>query len=131
MALTSKDSGSKAANPYLWRSQRPFEIDSLAPTMSLLTHDTPAANDTALELRDVTKFYGNFRAVDEVSFRLPRGSIYGFLGPNGAGKTTTLRMILDIIRPTSGAITILGQSSAIKVRQRVGYLPEEKGLYKK
>ncbi len=99
--------------------------------MSLLTHDMLAANDTALELRDVTKFYGNFRAVDEVSFRLPRGSIYGFLGPNGAGKTTTLRMILDIIRPTSGAITILGQSSALKVRQRVGYLPEEKGLYKK
>jgi ABC-2 type transport system ATP-binding protein len=99
--------------------------------MSLLTHETLAASDTALELRSVTKLYGNFRAVDEVSFSLPTGSIYGFLGPNGAGKTTTLRMILDIIRPTSGAIKILGQSSALKVRQRVGYLPEEKGLYKK
>jgi len=99
--------------------------------MSLSTHDPLAVNDTALELRDVTKFYGDFRAVDDVSFSLPTGSIYGFLGPNGAGKTTTLRMILDIIRPSSGAITILGQSSALKVRQRVGYLPEEKGLYKK
>jgi len=99
--------------------------------MSLLIQDYLAATDTALELRSVTKFYGDFRAVEDVSFSLPAGSIYGFLGPNGAGKTTTLRMILDIIRPSSGTITILGQSSALKVRQRVGYLPEEKGLYKK
>ncbi len=99
--------------------------------MSLLIQDSLAATDTALELRSVTKFYGDFRAVEDVSFSLPTGSIYGFLGPNGAGKTTTLRMILDIIRPSSGTITILGQSSALKVRQRIGYLPEEKGLYKK
>ncbi len=89
------------------------------------------ASDSVLELRNVTKFFGDFRAVDDVSFRLPRGSIYGFLGPNGAGKTTTLRMILEIIKPTSGSITILGRSSALAVRQRIGYLPEEKGLYKK
>ena len=87
--------------------------------------------DTPLELRGVTKLFGDFRAVDDVSFSLPAGSIYGFLGPNGAGKTTTIRMILEIIRPTSGSITILGQSSALTVRQRIGYLPEEKGLYKK
>ena len=84
-----------------------------------------------LELSGVTKLFGNFRAVDDVSFRLPAGSIYGFLGPNGAGKTTTIRMILEIIKPTSGTITVLGESSALKVRQRIGYLPEEKGLYKK
>lgn len=84
-----------------------------------------------LELRGVTKLFGDFRAVDDVSFSLPAGSIYGFLGPNGAGKTTTIRMILEIIRPTSGSITVLGESSALKVRQRIGYLPEEKGLYKK
>lgn len=84
-----------------------------------------------LELRGVTKRFGDFRAVDDVSFSLPAGSIYGFLGPNGAGKTTTIRMILEIIRPTSGSITVLGESSALKVRQRIGYLPEEKGLYKK
>lgn len=84
-----------------------------------------------LELRGVTKLFGDFRAVDDVSFSLPAGSIYGFLGPNGAGKTTTIRMILEIIKPTSGFITVLGESSALKVRQRIGYLPEEKGLYKK
>src|SRR5215467_255506 len=84
-----------------------------------------------LELRQVTKMYGSFKAVDDLSFRLERGSICGFLGPNGAGKTTTIRMILEIIRPSSGAITVLGQSSALKVRHRLGYLPEEKGLYKK
>jgi ABC-2 type transport system ATP-binding protein len=84
-----------------------------------------------LELRGVTKLFGDFRAVDDVSFSLPAGSIYGFLGPNGAGKTTTIRMILEIIKPTSGSITVLGSPSALKVRQRIGYLPEEKGLYKK
>ncbi len=84
-----------------------------------------------LELRGVTKLFGGFRAVDDVSFQLPAGAIYGFLGPNGAGKTTTIRMILEIIKPTSGSITVLGASSALQVRQRIGYLPEEKGLYKK
>jgi len=90
-----------------------------------------SANGAILELRQVTKMYGSFKAVDDLSFSLERGSICGFLGPNGAGKTTTIRMILEIIKPSSGAITVLGQSSALKVRHRLGYLPEEKGLYKK
>ncbi len=85
----------------------------------------------AVVLEGVTKKYGDFTAVDDVSAVIPTGSIYGFLGPNGAGKTTTIRMILDIIEPTSGAITVLGSSSALAVRERIGYLPEEKGLYKK
>jgi ABC-2 type transport system ATP-binding protein len=84
-----------------------------------------------LELERVTKLYGDFRAVDDVSFRVQEGSITGFLGPNGAGKTTTLRMILGILRPTSGRIAVFGAPSALEVRARVGYLPEEKGLYKK
>jgi ABC-2 type transport system ATP-binding protein len=88
-------------------------------------------NDPALELTNVVKRYGQFTAVNDVSLSVPRGVIYGFLGPNGAGKTTTLRMILEIIRPTSGSIRVLGQSSALAVRDRIGYLPEEKGLYKK
>jgi len=90
-----------------------------------------SSDEVALELRHITKYYGDFKAVDDVSFRLPTGSIHGFLGPNGAGKTTTIRMILDIIQPTSGAITVLGRPTALEVRQRIGYLPEEKGLYKK
>jgi ABC-2 type transport system ATP-binding protein len=85
----------------------------------------------ALELREVTKFYGEFRAVDDLSLALPGGKVYGFLGPNGAGKTTTIRMILDIIKPSRGSIQVLGRSSALLVRERIGYLPEEKGLYKK
>jgi len=84
-----------------------------------------------LELERVSKYFGDFPAVQELSFSVPAGCIFGFLGPNGAGKTTSLRMILDILRPTTGSITILGHPSALKVRDRVGYLPEEKGLYKK
>ena len=97
------------------------------PSMPATTNSESAP----LELRNVTKLFGAFRAVDDVSFNLPAGSIYGFLGPNGAGKTTTIRMILEIIKPTTGSITVLGANSALKVRQRIGYLPEEKGLYKK
>lgn len=82
-------------------------------------------------LEDVVKRYGGFTAVDGLSFAIAPGEIYGFLGPNGAGKTTTLRMMLDIIQPTSGRIVILGSESAIPVRRRIGYLPEERGLYKK
>lgn len=87
--------------------------------------------ENVLELSKVCKKYGAFTAVDDMSFVIPRGAIYGFLGPNGAGKTTTIRMILDILKPDSGNINILGESSALNVRQRIGYLPEEKGLYKK
>lgn len=82
-------------------------------------------------LENVIKRYGGFTAVDDLSFEVAAGEIYGFLGPNGAGKTTTLRMMLDIIQPTSGRIQILGSESAIPVRRRIGYLPEERGLYKK
>jgi ABC-2 type transport system ATP-binding protein len=91
----------------------------------------PLIASPALELRDVSKRYGDFTAVDRISLSVPSGSIFGFLGPNGAGKTTTLRMILDIIQPTEGSITLLGSNSALSLRNRIGYLPEEKGLYKK
>jgi ABC-2 type transport system ATP-binding protein len=84
-----------------------------------------------LELDSVTKLYGDFRAVDQVSFAVRAGTITGFLGPNGAGKTTTLRMILGILQPSSGRISVFGAPSALAVRERIGYLPEEKGLYKK
>lgn len=65
----------------------------------------------ALELRNVSKFYGDFCAVNDLSLTVPTGCIYGFLGPNGAGKTTSLRMILDILRPTSGSIRVSGGAS--------------------
>jgi ABC-2 type transport system ATP-binding protein len=90
-----------------------------------------ASADLALELRGVTKYFGEFKAVSDLSFALERGAIRGFLGPNGAGKTTTIRMILDIFKPSSGEIRVLGRPSALDVRDQIGYLPEEKGLYKK
>ncbi|MFK7864572.1 MAG: ABC transporter ATP-binding protein [Pseudohongiellaceae bacterium] len=88
-------------------------------------------SESVLSLGNVVKTYGDFTAVNGISLDIPKGSIYGFLGPNGAGKTTTIRMILEIIKPTSGTVTILGHSSALDVRNKIGYLPEEKGLYKK
>ncbi len=87
--------------------------------------------DKPLVLETIAKRFGGFSAVDDLSFSVDKGEIFGFLGPNGAGKTTTLRMILDIIPPTSGRILVLGSSSAIPVRRRIGYLPEERGLYRK
>ena len=87
--------------------------------------------ESVLSLQHVSKTYGEFTAVKDVSLNIPKGSIYGLLGPNGAGKTTTIRLILEIIKPTQGKISILGHSSALDVRNRIGYLPEEKGLYKK
>lgn len=87
--------------------------------------------NSVLNLQNVSKTYGGFTAVNDVSLSIPKGSIYGLLGPNGAGKTTTIRMILEILKPSSGRIRILGHDSALDVRNRIGYLPEEKGLYKK
>jgi len=85
----------------------------------------------ALELDSVCKSFGDLRAVDSLSVRVPSGSIYGLLGPNGAGKTTTLRMITNIIRPDSGRIQVLGEPSGGAVKDRIGYMPEERGLYRK
>lgn len=87
--------------------------------------------ESVLSLDRVHKRFGDFTAVHELSLEVPRGSVYGFLGPNGAGKTTTIRMILSIYEPTSGSVRVLGRASALEVRARIGYLPEEKGLYKK
>lgn len=85
----------------------------------------------ALTLDGVTKRFGRVTAVDNISLRIPRGAIYGFLGQNGAGKTTTLRMVMSIIYPDSGSLEVLGMGNAEALKDRLGYLPEEKGLYKK
>ena len=85
----------------------------------------------ALTLDGVNKRYGDFHAVRDLSFQVEKGSICGFLGPNGAGKTSTLRMILGLQPATSGRIEILGASDGRQVRDRIGFLPEERGLYKK
>jgi ABC-2 type transport system ATP-binding protein len=86
----------------------------------------------ALVVRGLVKAFGNHIAVDDVSFEVPRGVVYGILGPNGAGKSTTLRMINDIFAPDAGEITVLdGLSPGTAAAQRIGYLPEERGLYPK
>lgn len=85
----------------------------------------------ALDLQQVNKRYGDFHAVRDLSFSVEPGSIFGFLGPNGAGKTSTLRMVLGLIPPSSGAITVLGSTDPTKVRDRIGFLPEERGLYRR
>ncbi len=86
---------------------------------------------TPLILQNVRKMFGSVRAVDGVSLSIPGGVIFGMLGPNGAGKTTTIRMVMDIIRPDSGRIEVLGFSQPSAAKNRVGYLPEERGLYRK
>ena len=85
----------------------------------------------ALVVTGVTKRYGDFEAVRDLSFTAPTGRILGFLGPNGAGKTTTLRMVLGLIEPTAGTIEVLGAPDARQVRSRIGFLPEERGLYRR
>jgi ABC-2 type transport system ATP-binding protein len=87
--------------------------------------------DHALTLDGVTKRFGSFTAVSDLSLQVPKGCIYGFLGQNGAGKTTTIRMVMSIFHPDSGRISVLGHPDAQEVKDRLGYLPEEKGLYKK
>ncbi len=87
--------------------------------------------DAAVSLQNLVKTFGTHRAVDGVSLEIPKGIIFGLIGPNGAGKTTTIRMILDILRPDSGQVRILGQPAGDQANNRIGYLPEERGLYRK
>jgi ABC-2 type transport system ATP-binding protein len=88
-------------------------------------------NTNVVEADGIVKTYNGFKAVDSISFTIPTGSIYGLLGPNGAGKTTTIRMMMRIILPDTGAIRIFGDALERVDKARIGYLPEERGLYKK
>ena len=86
---------------------------------------------SALAVEGVSKRFGGFQAVDDVSFEAERGRLTGFLGPNGAGKTTTLRMILGLVSPDQGRVLVLGSQDVRQVRDRIGFLPEERGLYRR
>ncbi len=88
-------------------------------------------SSSAIELEQVTKQFGKQVAVDSLDLVVPQGAIYGFIGPNGSGKTTTLRMILRIFQPDSGTVSVLGQAQGKTADDRLGYLPEERGLYKR
>ena len=87
--------------------------------------------ESAVSLHSLVKTFGQHRAVDGISLEIPRGIIFGLIGPNGAGKTTTIRMILDIFRPDSGEVKVFGMPAGDQVKDRVGYLPEERGLYRR
>jgi ABC-2 type transport system ATP-binding protein len=84
-----------------------------------------------IELNAVRKTYDHFVAVDDLSFHIEQGAVFGLLGPNGAGKTSTIRMMIGITAPDSGSINVFGQPFNRKALHRIGYLPEERGLYKK
>ncbi len=85
----------------------------------------------AIVLSDLHKSFGSKQAVRGLELRVPRGALYGVIGPNGAGKSTSLRMILSILFPDRGRIEVLGEDSALKAKDRIGYLPEERGVYRK
>jgi ABC-2 type transport system ATP-binding protein len=114
-----------AADPEHWMHIQAY-LDSHSRLVAIET-----TGMDAVVLENVNKSFGPVRAVADLSARIPTGVVYGFLGPNGAGKTTTIRMIMNIIRPDSGKIEVLGDSSAGAARARVGYMPEERGLYRK
>jgi ABC-2 type transport system ATP-binding protein len=85
----------------------------------------------AIRLQGVRKTFGSKVAVRDLDLAIPEGSLYGFLGPNGAGKSTTIRMIMAILFPDEGQIEVLGRRSAVESKDRIGYLPEERGVYRK
>lgn len=86
--------------------------------------------EAAIIAEGISKNYGTFRAVDNLNFEVRRGEIFAMLGPNGSGKTTTMRMILDILKPDTGRIAVLGGPLTDTTKDRIGYLPEERGLYR-
>jgi ABC-2 type transport system ATP-binding protein len=88
-------------------------------------------NGAAVRLEGVTKRFGQHTAVSQLDLVVPRGSVFGFLGPNGSGKTTTIRMIMGILLPDEGMVERLGGSPGVEGNDRVGYLPEERGVYRK
>ncbi len=85
----------------------------------------------ALEIEDITKRFGDFYAVKDLSLKIPQQTIFGLLGPNGAGKTTTIRMVMNIIIPDKGSIRVLNKKMDEAMKERIGYLPEDRGLYPK
>jgi len=89
------------------------------------------AEKETLRVENVTKRFGDFTAVDDLSFEVRPGRVFGFIGPNGAGKTTTIRMIVGITAPDEGRVRLFGEAMSARAQDKIGYLPEERGLYKK
>lgn len=111
--------------------ERPSESEKNRSLGQAFQSDYAGARMNAVEIKNVTKRFGELVAVHDLSLSVPQGSVYGFIGPNGSGKTTTLRMIMNIIYPDHGSIRIFGQKLWGTSTDRIGYLPEERGLYKR
>lgn len=109
---------------------RPFAFNGRDAHNVLKMPDNPQPEVT-LSVSNITKRFGDFTAVEDLSFDVRAGRIFGFLGPNGAGKTTTIRMIVGITAPDEGSIELFGEGLSPHLQNRIGYLPEERGLYKK
>lgn len=90
-----------------------------------------AADTHTVAVSRISKSFNSTLVVDSISFNVRQGEIFGLIGPNGAGKTTTIRMIMDIIKPDSGEISVLGETLKEITKNKIGYLPEERGLYRK
>src|ERR1019366_1367083 len=133
LAAISLDSGwnqTQGAKAFHARLSCVFRIRAICVFAQSTTIHSDAAM-SAVEVRNVTKRFGTLTAVNGVSLDVPDGSIFGFIGPNGSGKTTTIRMIMNILLPDEGEILVFNRHSHSSVRDDVGYLPEERGLYKR
>ncbi len=106
-------------------------LDKATPTAGHTPTQTEAGLEKAVEISHLHKSFGGNEVVKDVSFSLTTGEVFGLVGPNGAGKTTTIRMLMDIIRPDSGEIRLFGQPLGEDTKNRIGYLPEERGLYRR
>ena len=109
-----------------------MRLGKIRPTEPIGSKTTRrTVSEAAITIEGVTKRFRDKVAVNRLDLTIPRGSLCGFLGPNGAGKTTTLRMIMSIFYPDEGTISVLGKASALESKDQIGYLPEERGIYRK
>lgn len=106
-------------------------MNSRIPPIDNQSQEREIEGMNAIEVSQVNKSFRDTRAVNDLSFTVGTGEVFGMVGPNGAGKTTTLRMLMDIIKPDTGEIIILGEAINEETKNRIGYLPEERGLYRK
>ena len=114
-------------------AEKAFHVESTTPIAEITPPEskTDVKKELQVEISHINKSFGGNMVVGDVSFTIETGEVFGLVGPNGAGKTTTIRMLMDIIRPDSGEIRLFGQPLREGSKNRIGYLPEERGLYRK
>ena len=128
---TTAESTSSEIEARVERLEETHMLDKATPTAGHTTTQADAELEKAVEISHLHKSFGGNEVVNDVSFSLTTGEVFGLVGPNGAGKTTTIRMLMDIIRPDSGKIRLFGQPLEEDTKNRIGYLPEERGLYRR